>query len=88
MILRVPIVMAVLVVGLATGAATEAKSRHPVGHAAAVVGTASWYGWRLQGRRMADGQPFHALSSAAASPVLPLGSRVKVTNLARTLPHF
>jgi rare lipoprotein A len=34
------------------------------------------------GRRMADGQPFHALSSAAASPVLPLGSRVKVANLA------
>lgn len=81
--LRTPILMtAALVVGMATGAATEAKSRHPVGNPAAVVGTASWYGWRQHGRRMADGQLFHALSSAAASPVLPLGSRVKVTNLA------
>jgi rare lipoprotein A (peptidoglycan hydrolase) len=71
-----------LVVSLNMSAAAEARARpHPVGHPSSVEGTASWYGWRQHGRPMADGQPFHALSSAAASPVLPLGSRVKVTNL-------
>jgi rare lipoprotein A (peptidoglycan hydrolase) len=71
-----------LVVSPNISAAAEARARpHPVGHPSSVEGTASWYGWRQHGRRMADGQPFHALGSAAASPVLPLGSRVKVTNL-------
>jgi rare lipoprotein A len=68
---------------LSIGGASEAHSRpHPAGHPSAVEGTASWYGWRQHGRRMANGQSFHALCSAAASSHLPLGSRVKVTNLA------
>jgi rare lipoprotein A len=67
---------------LCIGGAPEASSRpHPAGHPSAVEGTASWYGWHQHGRRMANGQAFHALGSAAASSHLPLGSRVKVTNL-------
>jgi rare lipoprotein A len=81
---RVLIVMATaLLISATMGAATEARARHRhAGHSSTVVGTASWYGWRQHGRRMADGQTFHALGSAAASPRLPLGSLVKVTNLA------
>jgi rare lipoprotein A len=78
---RVWIVTAALMVSVTMGAVAEAKSRHSASHPSTIVGTASWYGWRQHGRRMANGQPFHALGSAAASSYLPLGSHVKVTNL-------
>jgi rare lipoprotein A len=45
-------------------------------------GIASFYSWRHQGRRMANGKRFNTLGSTAASRTLPLGSRVRVTNLA------
>jgi rare lipoprotein A len=44
-------------------------------------GVASFYGWRHHGRRMANGRRFNALGSSAASRTLPLGCRVRVTNL-------
>jgi rare lipoprotein A len=44
-------------------------------------GIASFYSWRHQGRRMANGKRFNALGATAASRTLPLGSRVRVTNL-------
>jgi rare lipoprotein A len=44
-------------------------------------GVASFYGWWHHGRRMANGRRFNALGSTAASRTLPLGSRVRVTNL-------
>jgi rare lipoprotein A len=44
-------------------------------------GVASYMSWELEGRLMADGRPFRALGLTAASWTLPLGSRVRVTNL-------
>ncbi len=46
------------------------------------LGTASWYGAELQGNRTASGERFdpHAFTAAARS--LPLGTRVRVTNVA------
>jgi len=45
------------------------------------TGIASWYGWRENGRLMANGHRFHALGATAASWRFPFGTRVKVTNL-------
>lgn len=44
-------------------------------------GLASWYGEREQGRPMACGEPFNEYAIVAAHPTLPLGTRVRVTNL-------
>src|SRR5487761_2170254 len=44
-------------------------------------GKASYYGWSHEGRKMANGKPFHALRLTAASKTLPLGTRVRVTHL-------
>jgi len=46
------------------------------------VGVASWYGAELQGKRTASGERFAADALTAAHPSLPLGTRVRVTNLA------
>ena len=45
------------------------------------AGKASVYALSLQGRRMANGQPFDHAGHAAASKTLPLGTVAKVTNL-------
>lgn len=58
-------------------AAAEARSR-----CAATIGIASWYGYHWEGRKTASGERFHALAETAASLTLPLGSWVRVTNLA------
>jgi rare lipoprotein A len=50
--------------------------RHHVQH-----GRISYYHPKLAGRKMADGNRFRPQSNAAASKVLPLGSKAKVTNL-------
>ncbi|HLI29866.1 MAG TPA: septal ring lytic transglycosylase RlpA family protein [Terriglobia bacterium] len=56
--------------------------RHPVYLTRRVqYGTASWYGSRSQGRRMACGQRFNEHAFIAAHRTLPLGTKVKVTNL-------
>lgn len=44
-------------------------------------GTASWYGAKAQGRRMASGEPFDENALIAAHRTLPLGTTVIVTNL-------
>lgn len=44
-------------------------------------GIASWYGAKQQGRLMACGRPFDDHKLIAAHRTLPLGTRVKVTNL-------
>ena len=46
------------------------------------VGVASWYGKRHQGRRMANGERFNRRSLTAACRSLPLGTRIRVVNLA------
>jgi len=45
------------------------------------VGTASWYGSDFNGRMTASGEPFNMYDLTAAHLKLPLGTRVKVTNL-------
>jgi rare lipoprotein A len=44
-------------------------------------GLASWYGERNQGHLMACGEPFNEDLMIAAHRTLPLGTRVRVTNL-------
>ncbi len=44
-------------------------------------GQASWYGPGFQGRKAADGGRYSMYAMTAASKVLPLDSRVRVTNL-------
>ncbi len=45
------------------------------------VGVASWYGPGFNGRRTANGEIYDQEDLTAASTVLPLGTRVMVTNL-------
>jgi len=47
----------------------------------AVVGVASWYGREFQGRPTASGDAYDRHDLTAASTVIPMGSRVRVTNL-------
>ena len=58
------------------------------GEAAATgqVGWASWYGKQHQGRKTASGERFSREQLTAAHRSLPLGTKVKVTNL-RTGQH-
>ena len=60
--------------------AAAPKPAHPAVHEE--VGIASWYGPRFQGRRMSNGKRFDMRKMLAAHRTLPLGSKVKVTNLA------
>lgn len=45
------------------------------------VGPASWYGKYFHGKPTASGEPYNMYEMTAAHPDLPLGTRVKVTNL-------
>jgi rare lipoprotein A len=46
------------------------------------TGRASFYGRELEGNRTASGERFHANDLTAAHRTLPLGTRLRVTNLA------
>ncbi|MBC8478024.1 MAG: septal ring lytic transglycosylase RlpA family protein [Candidatus Delongbacteria bacterium] len=46
------------------------------------TGMASWYGSKFQGRPTASGEIFDMNEISAAHKTLPLGTRVRVTNLA------
>jgi peptidoglycan lytic transglycosylase len=52
---------------------TRARNSH--------VTYASWYGWDFARRRTASGEMFNPLALTAAHRTLPLGSKVRVTNL-------
>ena len=45
------------------------------------IGTASWYGEKHQGRKMANGQRFDRHKLTAASWYFPLGTKVRVVNV-------
>jgi rare lipoprotein A len=60
--------------------ALEAKPKK-VAHSS-TEGVASFYSTRFDGRVTASGQRFNSKALTAASLQLPLGSRVKITNLA------
>jgi len=46
------------------------------------VGIASWYGEERQGKETSSGEPFDMNKLTAAHRTLPVGTRVRVTNLA------
>jgi rare lipoprotein A len=46
------------------------------------IGTASWYGRHFHGRRTASGQRFNMNAMTAAHKTLPMGTKIRVTNLA------
>jgi rare lipoprotein A len=71
-------------VGLVCTAIPDASSGGPA--QAAQVGFASWYGTQHQGRKTASGERFSRGQLTAAHRSLPLGTKVKVTNL-RTKQH-
>ena len=45
------------------------------------IGLASWYGKKFHGKPTANGETFNMYKVSAAHKTLPLGTRVKVTNL-------
>jgi len=67
-----------------TTTSTAAPVRHvaPPPPAVTIVGHASWYGAFHHGRRTASGEPFDMHARTAAHRTLPLGTRLRVTNLA------
>ena len=62
---------------LVTAPAGTALARHH----RAQVGVASYYAADFQGRRTASGRKFDEWKLTAAHPTLPMGARVRVTNL-------
>src|SRR5262249_51640942 len=59
-----------------------ASTPSPSPGARSSIGTASWYGQEFDGRRTASGAVFDQDGLSAAHRSLPLGTRVRVTNLA------
>ena len=56
--------------------------REAPGQTPTIVGKASWYGAFHHGRRTASGEVFDMRAHTAAHRTLPLGTRLRVTNLA------
>lgn len=79
------LIVAILLAFMPIAPAFAAGRRAPPRSRAVVhrvqYGTASWYGARDQGRTMACGAPFNMYAMTAAHRTLPLGSKVRVTNL-------
>lgn len=78
-------VSALVVTSIDASAGTSAAGRSGVGQAVRAVAdqitVASWYGWGFARRPTASGEPFNPMALTAAHRTLPLGTRVRVTNL-------
>ena len=78
-------VSAILLLGIFLSAPSLlfAKERpsHNAGHAKSIIGIASFYGTKFNGRRTASGEKFDNSALTAAHLSLPFGSLVKVTNV-------
>lgn len=77
---RLPVLLTLLAFGLAGDAFLTVRFGPPV-PAPRGVGLASWYGPGFYGRRTAAGVLFTGAAMTAAHRSLPLGTRVRVTNL-------
>jgi rare lipoprotein A len=66
---------------LALVAATDARAQRSSVQVSGLVGVASWYGARHQGRPTAAGDIFDMTRLTAAHRTLPLGSHARITNL-------
>jgi len=62
---------------------TAETSAAPVEATSGQIGIASWYGYRHNGRRTANGEVHDSRLLTAAHRGLPFGTRVKVRNLKR-----
>jgi len=72
-----------MLLGCMLAGRTPARAESPAPRRSpAAVGVASWYGDDFQGNPTASGERFDARAMTAAHPSLPLGARVRVTNLA------
>src|SRR5579872_6607609 len=74
--------MAIAIVSLAscsTSHPTKPIAQQPI--QSSMTGVASWYGPGFDGHRTATGEVYNQEEMTAASTVIPLGSRVMVTNL-------
>jgi rare lipoprotein A len=80
-LLRIWFILALISWLPAYGASRGKASTYASGAHRVQYGVASWYGGRNQGRLMACGEPFNEYSMVAAHRTLPLGTRVRVTNL-------
>ena len=74
-------VLCVLLTWLGTLPAFSQKPTAPASKAVVLRGWASWYGKKWKDHFTASGEQFHPEELTAASPTLPLGSLVEVTNL-------
>ncbi len=63
-----------------TGTTTQTDSEWQVG--TVIEGKASWYGKKFHGRKTANGEVFDMYGHSAAHKDMPLGSTVRITNLA------
>jgi len=77
-----PVAFAGLMVGCALHRPGRLASPRRNDRVSGQIATASWYGPRFDGHRTASGEFFHQRGLSAASPSLPLGTRIRVTNLA------
>lgn len=68
----------ILVAFLSVSAFAKTVKKHV---RSATIGIASYYGHAHAGRRMANGRRFDEHKLTAASHTIPLGSKVRVTNL-------
>ena len=66
---------------VAHGRPAKPTQMHATPVKARQVGLASWYGTHHQGRKTASGERFSRTRLTAAHRSLPLGTKVKVTNL-------
>jgi rare lipoprotein A len=78
---RVSLIALVVALLVAPVAVVDARAAAAVA-SPHTVGRASWYGPRFHGRRTTSGEIFDQNKLTAASPTLPMGTRVVVTNLA------
>ena len=76
--------MAVTMAACSSPAATSQNTRvePPARPTIAMHGRASWYGKQHHGRITASGETFDMHGLTAAHPTLPLGTRLRVTNVA------
>src|SRR6266446_8108628 len=79
--LRAVAILACLVPAALAGCGSSAQSAHRA-DTDAKVGYASFYAHRFHGRATAYGETYDEKALTAAHPSLPLGTRVRVTNLA------
>jgi rare lipoprotein A len=57
-----------------------AHTSQPIKPIRAWSGKATWYGAKFQGRKTASGERYDMYASTAASPNLPFGSLIRVSN--------